>query len=108
MGFAALEDVASLPLLGLVMGAFMAVTTPLSNTFRRWREWMADDHALQMTARPQAFVSVMVKLANQNLGQVDPDPWVEFILYSHPAIGKRIRHGQSFQQEGSRALGAEA
>jgi STE24 endopeptidase len=107
MGFAGLDDIAALPLLALVMGGFMALTAPLSNTFSRWRERMADEYALRMTGRPQAFVSVMVKLANQNLSQVDPEPWVEFILYSHPAIGKRIQHGQNFERERSEAYGAQ-
>ncbi len=99
MGFAGLDDIAALPLLALVMGGFMALTTPLGNAFSRWRERMADGYALRMTGRPGAFVSVMVKLANQNLAQVDPEPWVEFILYSHPAIGKRIQHGLDFEEE---------
>jgi STE24 endopeptidase len=107
MGFAGLDDVAALPLLALVMAGFMTLTTPLSNTVLRWRERMADEYALQMTGRPQAFVSVMVKLANQNLSQLHPEPWVEFILYSHPSIEKRIRHGQSFERERSGAYGAQ-
>lgn len=73
----------------------MAVATPLGNAFSRWRERMADEYALRMTGKPEAFVSVMVKLANQNLAEVDPEPWVEFILHSHPAIGKRIRRAES-------------
>lgn len=99
MGFAGLDDIAALPLLALVMGGFMALTTPLGNAFSRWRERMADAYALHMTGKPRAFISTMVKLANQNLAQVDPEPWVEFILYSHPAIGKRIQHGLDFEEE---------
>lgn len=107
MGFAGLDDIAALPLVALVMGGFMALTAPLGNAFSRWREWMADDYALRMTGRPQAFVSTMVRLANQNLAQVDPEPWVEFILYGHPAIRRRIEHGQSFEKEGRATHGAE-
>jgi len=107
MGFSGLDDIAALPLLGLVMGGFMGLTTPLGNAFSRWREGMADEYALCMTSKPQAFVSTMVKLANQNLSQVDPEPWVEFLLYSHPAIGKRIQHGQSFEGEGRGTYGAQ-
>ncbi|NIN68763.1 MAG: M48 family metalloprotease [Anaerolineae bacterium] len=97
MGFAGLDDVAGLPLLALVMGAFMAVSTPVINGFSRWREGMADEFALQMTGRPEAFVSVMVKLANQNLAQVDPERWVELLLYSHPAMMRRIQHGENYR-----------
>jgi STE24 endopeptidase len=107
MGFAGLDDIAALPVVALVMGGFMALTAPLGNAFSRWREWMADDYALRVTGRPQAFVSTMVRLANQNLAQVDPEPWVEFILYGHPAIRRRIEHGQSFEKEGRGTHGAE-
>jgi STE24 endopeptidase len=100
MGLAGVDDIAGLPLLALVMGGFMALTAPLGNTFSRWREWLADDYALRMSGKPRAFVSTMVRLANQNLAQVDPEPWVEFILYSHPSIRKRIQHGEDFEGEG--------
>jgi hypothetical protein len=33
----------------------------------------------------------MVRLANQNLAEVDPPRWVEVLLYDHPAIRRRIR-----------------
>lgn len=96
MGFEGLDDVAALPLLALVMGAFMTVTTPLSNAFSRWRERTADAYGLRITGNPQAFISVMVRLANQNLSDVDPEPWVELILYGHPAIRRRIERAQAF------------
>jgi len=96
MGLGGLDDVAGLPLLALVMGAFMAVTMPLGNAFSRWREGLADEYALRLTGRPQAFVSVMVRLANQNLADVDPERWVELLLHSHPAIGKRMGRGERF------------
>jgi STE24 endopeptidase len=88
-----LDDVAGMPLMGLVVGGFLAATTPLANTFSRWREGLADEYALRAAGNPRAFVSAMVRLANQNLAEVDPERWVEVLLYSHPAIGKRIARG---------------
>jgi STE24 endopeptidase len=99
LGYSGLHDVASMPLLALVMGVFLAVTTPLVNAFSRWRERMADEYALRITDKPRAFISAMVRLANQNLADVDPEPWVEFLLYSHPPVGKRIRRGQKAVEE---------
>jgi STE24 endopeptidase len=96
MGLVGPEDVAGLPLLALVMGAFLAVTIPLGNGFSRWREGLADEYALRLTGKPEAFVSVMVRLANQNLAEVNPERWVELLLHSHPAIGKRIQRTQRF------------
>jgi STE24 endopeptidase len=90
------DDVAGMPLLGLVMGTFLAVTAPLANAFSRWRESQADEYALRAAGNAEAFVSAMVRLANQNLADVDPGRWVELLLYSHPAIGKRIERGLAF------------
>jgi STE24 endopeptidase len=89
-GFSGVADVAAFPLFAAVMGAFGVVTLPLGNAFSRWRERKADHYALETTQKPEAFINAMTRLANQNLSEVDPEPWVEWLLYSHPAIGKRI------------------
>jgi STE24 endopeptidase len=90
-GLQGLADIAALPVFLLVMGLYGLVTMPLTNGFSRWRESLADRYALQSTRNGPAFASAMTRLANQNLAEVDPEPWVEFWLYSHPALGKRIR-----------------
>ena len=89
-GFAGVADIAALPLLGLVMGAFGLVIMPLGNAFSRWRERRADAYVLQATGNGAAYASALTRLANQNLAEADPEPWVEFLLYSHPALSKRI------------------
>lgn len=101
MGLAGLDDVAGLPLLVLVLGVVGLAMMPLGNAFSRWREGMADEYALRLTGKPEAFVSLMVRLANQNLADVEPERWVELVLHSHPAIGRRIRRGQSFGTGGT-------
>jgi STE24 endopeptidase len=63
---------------------------PLENGFSRWRERKADQYALVLTHNGTAFASALRRLANQNLADADPEPWVEWLLYSHPALGKRI------------------
>jgi STE24 endopeptidase len=37
----------------------------------------------------------MTRLANQNLAEVDPEPWVEILLYSHPTLKKRIEMAEA-------------
>jgi STE24 endopeptidase len=90
-GFSGPADIAGLPALGLVLGAFGLLTQPLDNAISRWRERMADEYALQSTGKNQAFASAFVRLANQNLGEVDPEKWVVFMFYDHPPLGERIR-----------------
>jgi STE24 endopeptidase len=89
-GFTGPADVAAFPALGLIFGAYGLITMPIENAVSRWRESMADDYALQATGKREAFASAFTRLANQNLGEVDPEKWVVFLFYSHPPLGERI------------------
>lgn len=99
-GLSGLSDPAGLPWIALLLGAFALVTTPLANAFSRWREGMADDFALEVTAKPAAFASAMTRLANQNLSEADPAPWIVFLLYSHPPLGARVAKARAQEQAG--------
>jgi STE24 endopeptidase len=57
---------------------------------------LADEYALKATGKNEAFASAMTRLANQNLSEADPEPWVEFLLYSHPALSKRIAMAKDY------------
>ncbi len=89
-GFDGVWDVAAMPLFALTLGLFGLITMPLTNAYSRWRERKADDYALQVTHKQQAFASAMTRLANQNLAEYDPEPWVVWLLYSHPPLNERI------------------
>ena len=95
-GYQGLTDPATLPLLIIALSIFGLVTMPLGNIWSRWREVKADEYALKMTNNPQAFISAMTRLANQNLAEADPPAWVEFLLHSHPSISKRVSMAQRF------------
>ena len=91
LGLSGVADIAGLPLFMIVIGAFGLITMPMTNAYSRWREGRADLFALEVTKMNNAYASALVRLANQNLAVADPEPWVEFLLYSHPALGKRIK-----------------
>jgi len=93
--FEGVWDIAALPLFAMVVGAYGLVTMPLSNSISRRRERRADDYALRATGKGQAYASALARLANQNLAEADPEPWVEWLLYSHPALSRRIHHAKS-------------
>ena len=94
-GFSSPADVAAMPLFIAVMGAYSLVTMPLGNAFSRWRERRADEYAVRATGNGAAYASALARLANQNLADVEPEAWVEFLLYSHPALSKRIAMAQN-------------
>lgn len=98
-GFDRVSDIAALPLFALVMGLYGLATMPLSNAYSRWRERRADQYALQATGKGEAYASALTRLANQNLAEADPEPWVEFLLYSHPALNRRIALAQKLATE---------
>jgi len=98
--FEGVADVAAMPWLALVLGAFGLITSPLSNGYSRWRERLADGYALETTQKPEAFVTAMTRLADQNLADADPERWVEVLLHSHPAISRRVAMAQEFGLEG--------
>jgi STE24 endopeptidase len=89
-GFTGPADIAAFPLFVIVLGLYSLVTMPLENGFSRWRERRADEYALSLTHNGNAYASALKRLANQNLSDADPEAWVEWLLYSHPALGKRI------------------
>jgi STE24 endopeptidase len=97
-GYTGPADIGAFPIFVLVMGLYSLVTMPLTNALSRWREKRADEYALQATNKPDAFASAMTRLANQNLAELDPEPWVEFLLYSHPALSKRIAMARAASQ----------
>lgn len=95
-GFAGPADVAAFPALALIFSIYGLVTQPLDNAVSRWRERKADDYALQATGKNEAFASAFTRLANQNLGEIDPEKWVVFMFYSHPPLGERIEKARRY------------
>jgi STE24 endopeptidase len=96
-GFSGPGDPAALPALVLVLGAFSLVTMPLENAFSRWREQKADKYALESTGKNQAFASAFIRLANQNLSEIDPEAWVVFLFYDHPPLNRRVTMARQYK-----------
>ncbi len=96
-GFSGVSDVAAFPALGLILGIYGIVTSPIDNAVSRWRERMADEYSLSATGKSEAFASAFVRLANQNLGEVDPEKWVVFMFYSHPPLSERIEMAKQWK-----------
>jgi STE24 endopeptidase len=100
LGYAGLEDVAALPLLVLILAAVNILLTPLSNSVSRSFETAADDFALRLTGNPQAFISMMTRLTEQNLGEAKPPRWAELLLDDHPSYSSRVAYAGEFVRSG--------
>jgi STE24 endopeptidase len=90
LGLQSRGDIAGLPLLLLAGGAVMLAVAPVVNAFSRRNERRADRFALDLTDRPQAFVSAMRRLADQNLAEPAPSRLALWLFHSHPPIAERI------------------
>ena len=94
-GFSGAADPAGVPWLGLVLLVLGLVAMPIGNAFSRRIERQADDFALVTTADHEAFIGAMERLARLNLAERRPHPVKEFMLYSHPAIDRRIARAKA-------------
>lgn len=89
-------DPATLPFFFVLIGAFSLIFMPITNGYSRLIEYQADEYALESTQKVAAFKSAMTRLANQNLAEIEPAPLIEFFLYSHPSIKRRLAHADEF------------
>jgi len=92
----ALSDIASLPLVLLYFVVFETVTRPLTNFISRVFEREADREALRVTGLRQAFISMMEKLASQNLADRNPHPLIKLLFFNHPPVDERISMARSY------------
>lgn len=89
-GFAEITQISSLPLLALWGALIGLIQTPISNYMSRRFEYEADRYAIASTNKTEAFINTLEKLTEQNLGDREPHPLVEWFFYSHPSIKNRI------------------
>jgi Zn-dependent protease with chaperone function len=95
LALSSLADPTGLPWIAFVGGAVGLVALPLVNALSRWMERRADDFALDTTRDPEAFVGAMERLATLNLAERRPSRLKELVLYSHPALDRRIARARA-------------
>lgn len=86
-----LAQLSSLPLVFLYFILFGIIMQPLEALISRRFEKEADLLALKVTGAKEAFVSLMEKLAAQNLADRNPHPLIKFFFFTHPPIDERIK-----------------
>lgn len=90
LGFGSISDIASLPLFLAVLLVLGLILLPAQNAATRYLEQQADFFALQSTRDADSFISMMKRLGERNLSDFTPSELIEFFLYDHPPIQKRI------------------
>jgi len=89
-GFTTLGDVASLPLMVLLVGAISLVVDPLTLAVQRHYEHEADRFALEITRGNHAGAKAFAIMQQENLAVPRPGRLYTWFRMSHPPIGERI------------------
>ncbi len=95
--FTSITQIAALPMLALWSMLIGIIQTPLGNILSRKYEYQADEYAVNETEKSEIFIATLEKLNEQNLGDKEPHPFVEWFFYSHPSIRNRISAITSFK-----------
>ncbi|HOZ09018.1 MAG TPA: M48 family metallopeptidase [candidate division Zixibacteria bacterium] len=89
--FSSVGDVASLPLLMLLLTALEFGFQPIMNTYSRMQEHVCDKYGIDVTGVDgETAARAFDKLAVFNLSDPSPSPLVEFWFYDHPALDRRM------------------
>jgi len=94
-------DWASLPVLLLIAAVLSFLSEPITNGYSRWQEHQADVYGLEVIHGIVPDSREVTSHAFQILGEEDldepnPNPFIEFWLYTHPSISERIAFTQSY------------
>jgi Zn-dependent protease with chaperone function len=95
------EDLASLPMLLLLLSVFSFVVNPIGSAFSRYLEHQADQYGLEVTHELTPASGQIAAQAFQVLGEVDlsdpdPNPVNVFLFYDHPPISDRVRFSLTY------------
>jgi STE24 endopeptidase len=92
-----LRDVATLPLLAVVLGTYFFLATPVLNTITRTQETEADLWGLNLAREPHGEAEVLLKLAEYR--KPDPGALEEAIFFTHPSARTRIFNAMRWREQ---------
>jgi Zn-dependent protease with chaperone function len=98
LGYQNIYDIAAFPVVCMALAVSGFMLLPIQNAISRRFERACDKYAIEKTNDPEAFISTMEKLAEQNLADRTPNRVVELLFYSHPPISKRIEMAKEHVQ----------
>lgn len=101
-GVEGVGDLAALPIVLLVLTVLVFFASPLINGLSRYYEHQADQFGLEVAygvvADPNAAeVRSLQILGEEDLADPDPNPFIKFWLYDHPALDERIRFAATYK-----------
>jgi STE24 endopeptidase len=92
-------DPAGLPLI-LLLGTLASwLAMPLENGISRHFERQADQTSMELANKPAAFIEAEKRLALDNLSNVAPVPFNEWMFSTHPSAVERIEMAEKWKKD---------
>lgn len=98
LGFNSLGDIASYPLILLLISLLGFAGSPVNSAISRHMEREADRFGLELTGNGEHAASAFTKLANFNLAHPDPPALFQFWLHGHPSLKERIETARAYRK----------
>ncbi|MDR6552089.1 M48 family metallopeptidase [Paenibacillus qinlingensis] len=92
------RDLASLPILLVLISLMGFLSSPAQNAFSRVIEHRADVYAMKMTGDGDAAIRAFQHIAKENLSPVTQPKLVQWFRGSHPTIEERIMYFEQFRK----------
>lgn len=96
-GFSEVSDPAAIPLLLVVLSVLTFVLSPVFAGYSRRAEHQADIFALEVTRLNAPGARAFIKLAEDSKVNPEPNRFIEFWRYSHPALARRIEFALAYK-----------
>jgi STE24 endopeptidase len=91
------DDIASLPALAALLGLFAFLVMPASHSISRTAERQADLYAFNAARKPDAFATLLLKLAPHR--KLEPGNLEEAVFYRHPSARSRIETAMAWKAQ---------
>jgi STE24 endopeptidase len=91
------DDVATLPMLALIVTIYGFLLTPVLNSYIRSQEYEADIFGLNAAAQPDGAAAIALKLGEYR--KLDPGSLEEFLFFDHPSGRTRIHAAMRWKAE---------
>lgn len=103
-GASSLADPRSLALVLFVLAAVGLLLAPVQSLISRQLEARADEHALDLTRDPSAFIEMQRRLGIANIADLEPNRLYYWVFASHPSTIERIAAARDWVEVNRAAL----
>jgi len=90
-------DPAALPLIVTTVGAITLLAAPIILALSRRQERQADRFSLDLTSNPDAFITVMRRMAALNLAEDRRSQFSDYFFATHPPVTERIAAARAWR-----------